>query len=86
MKNTNDHEQTFLGRAIVKGSGNFAPAPPPGPGLVDLPYGNNARPVYPQRSKLTMAATPLVQPNLYNSFPSSANRGPPNRGKALSMI
>ncbi|KAL0266366.1 UNVERIFIED_CONTAM: hypothetical protein PYX00_008932 [Menopon gallinae] len=68
------------GRAIVKGSGSYNAAPPPGTGLVDLPYGNSGRGVYPQRSKLTMANAPLsALPNFYNSFPTPANRGPPNR-------
>lgn len=83
---TNDREQTFLGRAIVKGSSSYVPAPPLGAGLVDLPYGtNNTRGVFPQRSKWTIPTAPLVahvQPNLYNSFPTPANRVPQNRGKS----
>ncbi|EEB20270.1 eukaryotic translation initiation factor 4E transporter, putative [Pediculus humanus corporis] len=73
------------GRAIVKGSSSYTPAPPIGPGLVDpiTQYGNNGRGVFPQRSKWTMPnVTPLVQPNLYNNFPTPTNRVPQNRGKA----
>lgn len=69
----------------MKGSSSYTPAPPLGAGLVDLPYGNNARGVFLQRSKLTMPTAPLVQPNIYNSFPTSSNRAPLNRGKSTSF-
>ncbi|KAK6621247.1 hypothetical protein RUM43_011553 [Polyplax serrata] len=81
--------QQQQGRAIVKGSSSYVPAPPLGAGLVDLPYGtNNTRGVFPQRSKWTIPTAPLVahvQPNLYNSFPTPANRVPQNRGLAPQM-